>query len=55
MEEIKKDIEDRDYRDMHKEVGALKVADDAVTVDSSDMSIDEVVAEIAGLIDNIKK
>ncbi len=55
LEEIKKDIEDRDYRDMHKEVGALKVADDAVTVDSSDMSIDEVVAKIAELIDNIEK
>ena len=46
LEEIAKDIEDRDYRDMNRDVAPLKQAEDAVYLDSSEMSIDEVVAEI---------
>ena len=46
MEEIKKDIEDRDYRDMHREISPLKQAEDAVLVDSSDMTIEQVVERI---------
>jgi cytidylate kinase len=42
-EEIKKSIEDRDYNDMHKEVGALKRTEDQIYIDSTNMSIDEVV------------
>ena len=43
---IQKDIEDLDYRDMHRETSPLKQAEDAVLVDSSEMNIDEVVAAI---------
>ena len=46
LEQIAKDIEDRDYRDMNRDVAPLKQAEDAVYIDSSEMSIDEVVAEI---------
>ncbi|WP_461810440.1 (d)CMP kinase [Faecalimonas sp.] len=46
LEKIAKDIEDRDYRDMNREVAPLKRAKDAVYIDSSEMSIDEVVMEI---------
>ena len=46
LSEIAKDIEERDYRDMNRETSPLKQAEDAVLVDSSLMSIDEVVAEI---------
>lgn len=46
IEEIKKDIEERDYRDMNREISPLKQADDAVLVDSSDMTIEQVVARI---------
>ena len=46
LEEIKKDIENRDYRDMHREISPLKQAEDAVLVDSSDMTIEEVVNRI---------
>ena len=46
LEEIKKDIEDRDYRDMHREISPLKQAEDAVLVDSSDMTIEHVVERI---------
>ena len=49
LKEIEKDIEDRDYRDMNREVSPLSQADDAVLVDSSDMTIDEVVAKIISL------
>ncbi len=48
-EEIEKDIEERDYRDTHREIAPLRAADDAVTIDTSDMGIDEVVREILNL------
>ena len=44
-----KDIEERDYRDSHREISPLKQADDAILVDSSDMTIDEVVNKIIDL------
>ena len=43
---IKKDIEERDYRDMHRDISPLKQAEDAVLVDSSDMTIEEVIEKI---------
>lgn len=46
LSDIEKDIIDRDYRDMHRETSPLKQADDAVYVDSSEMTIDEVVETI---------
>ena len=35
LKEIEKDIEDRDYRDMHREHSPLKQAEDAVLLDTS--------------------
>jgi cytidylate kinase len=52
LEEIEKDIEDRDYRDMHREASPLKQAEDAVLVDTSDMSIEEVADKIIELYNN---
>lgn len=46
LEEIEKDIIDRDYRDMNREASPLMQAEDAILVDSSYMGIDEVVDEI---------
>ncbi len=43
---IEKDIIERDYRDMHRDISPLKQADDAVLVDSSDMTIEEVADKI---------
>lgn len=43
LEEIKVDISDRDSRDMNRDIAPLKQAEDAYLVDSSDMSIEEVV------------
>ncbi|MGN0432743.1 MAG: (d)CMP kinase [Lachnospiraceae bacterium] len=42
LEEIEKDIIDRDYRDMTRDESPLRQAEDAILVDSSDMTIDEV-------------
>lgn len=46
FEEIARDIQERDARDMNREIAPLKKADDAVLVDSSDMTIEEVVNTI---------
>lgn len=42
FDKIKKDIEERDFRDMNRAVAPLKQAEDAVLVDTSDMTPDEV-------------
>ncbi len=49
VEEIRAQIAERDYRDMHRETAPLRKADDAVEVDTSDMTIDEVVETISAL------
>ena len=46
---IEKDIIDRDHRDMTREISPLKQADDAILVDSSDMTIEEVENKIIEL------
>lgn len=46
LSEIEDDIRDRDYRDMHRETAPLKQAFDAVLLDSSNLTIEEVVAEM---------
>ena len=49
LEEIAHDIEERDRRDMTREIAPLKQAEDAVLVDSSDMTVAEVVKTIVDL------
>lgn len=49
LDEIAHDIEERDTRDMNREIAPLKQAEDATFVDSSDMSIEEVVEAIVNL------
>ena len=50
LQQIEKDIEKRDYQDMHREIAPLTQAEDAYYLDSSALTIDEVVAEIIGKI-----
>ncbi len=50
LEEIKKDIEERDYQDMHRSIAPLKQAEDAVYLDSSAMTIEEVAEKIQTLM-----
>ncbi|MGN1166719.1 MAG: (d)CMP kinase [Lachnospiraceae bacterium] len=49
LDEISKDIAERDERDMTREIAPLRQAEDAVLVDSSNMTIEEVVAAITSL------
>ena len=46
LSKIEKDIEARDYQDMNRETAPLKQAEDAILVDSSDMTIEDVCAAI---------
>jgi cytidylate kinase len=49
VEAIEQDIIDRDHRDMTREHSPLRQAEDAVLLDSSDLTIDEVVDKILQL------
>ena len=49
LDEIAKDIAERDERDMTRKTAPLKQAEDAVLIDSSHMTIEEVVAAITAL------
>lgn len=49
IKQIEEDIMKRDAQDRNREIAPLKQAEDAVLVDSSDMTIDEVVQAILGL------
>lgn len=50
-EEILKSIKSRDEQDRTREISPLKQADDAVYIDSSDMTIEEVVNKIIEIIE----
>ncbi len=49
IEQIEQDIKERDYRDMHREHSPLRQAEDAVLLDSSGLTIEEVVERILDL------
>ncbi len=53
-EEVLENVKMRDYNDMNKKVGALKKADDAILIDSTNLTIDEVVKKIKGIIESHK-
>jgi len=55
LEEIEKQIKKRDYDDSHRIHSPLKKAEDAIELDTSIMSIDEVVETISRLIDEKKQ
>ena len=52
---ILKEINDRDYQDKHREIAPLKKADDAILIDTTSMTIDEVVNKIIDLINEKKR
>lgn len=51
FEEVRSEIEARDQRDRTRDVAPLKKADDAVEIDTSEMSIEEVLSEVEALIE----
>ena len=46
MSKIEQDIRTRDFQDMNRSIAPLKQAEDAVVIDSSQMSIPEVMDRI---------
>ena len=53
LPQLKKEIEERDHYDMNRDISPLKKADDAVTVDTTGKTIEEVTEEIMTLVNNI--
>lgn len=50
FEDTLEEIKVRDYKDSTRKIGPLKIAEDAILIDTSDMTIDEVVDAIIKLI-----
>ena len=48
--QIRKEIQQRDYQDTHREVAPLKLARDSIKVDTSDMDIEQVVRTIREIV-----
>ena len=49
-EDVLADIRQRDYNDTHREIAPLKQAEDAVLVDTSELTLEESVQTLTGLI-----
>lgn len=50
INQLKKEIEERDKRDTERKIAPLKKADDAIEIDSTHLTIDEVVQKILALV-----
>ena len=50
LEAIKEEIARRDEQDMTREISPLKKAEDAIEIDTSDMTLNEVVAHVMNLV-----
>lgn len=54
LEEIKREIAERDHRDMTRDISPLRQAEDAILVDTSEMGIEEVIATIMKIVEEKK-
>ena len=55
LETIKKEIEERDYQDTHREISPLKKVEDAIELDTSSLTLEEVVEQVLTLIQKAKE
>ncbi len=55
LEVIKEEIAKRDYQDMNRAISPLKKADDAIEIDTSMMTLEEVVDEVLSLIKKVRE
>ena len=55
LDVLEKEIEERDYKDSHRKISPLTQAEDAVLVDTTSLSIEEVVAKIMEIIEKVQK
>ena len=53
FEKVKADIEERDYRDSHREIAPLKKADDAIEIVSDGISAEQVTDKIIDLVNKL--
>jgi cytidylate kinase len=53
-EDVLREMIERDHQDMTRETDPLRKADDAVEIDTSDMTIDEVVDAIKSIVSSTK-
>ena len=49
LEKVKQDLKERDYRDINRDISPLRKADDAIVVDNTNCTIDEIVDKICNL------
>lgn len=49
-EQVLEDLKQRDWQDMHREVDPLRPAEDATIVDTTEMTFDQVVEHIIGIV-----
>lgn len=54
-EQVLEEIKQRDYNDMHRDIAPLKQAEDAVLLDTTGMTIEEVKQKLKALIDETEK
>ncbi|MQS88473.1 (d)CMP kinase [Companilactobacillus mishanensis] len=54
LKTLEDEIAARDYKDSHREISPLRKADDAVELDTSDMSIQEVVDKVTEIVNSHK-
>ncbi len=50
FDELLKEINQRDYNDSHRKIAPLKQADDAILIDTSNLTIEEVVSAILKVV-----
>jgi cytidylate kinase len=55
LETITKEIEQRDYQDSHREHSPLKKAEDAIVLDTSDLTLEEVVDAVMKLVEQARE
>lgn len=48
--DILRDLKERDYNDIHREIAPLKAAEDAITIDTTTMTFDEVAKKVYSLV-----
>ena len=52
LAQLQDEIKQRDYKDSHRQVSPLKQAQDAISLDTTNLTIDQVVAKIVALAKN---
>lgn len=55
MGEVRKNLLSRDYQDTHREENPLRKADDAIEIDNSEITLDELLNEIKNQVEEVKK